>query len=457
MQAAIRPYGTAMRPYATVGIALVGAGIIAVSPIAPPVPKLHLPAISDGRVALSAFVNPIAQWVEVLTDSGNSLAGLGQIVAADPLPIITQLIQNQTANINAITGAIGQGVGQTVGTLAAIPQTLITAANQLAAGQPNAAVQTIWNGIALPGVFAIITPLLGTYPVFQQTVDNFAKVVDAVGTSLLGVGLSVLGPVQSVVNQFGSDTQAFADAIGTGDLGTAVSAIVNMPATLTNALLNGTAGTPGLLTPGTNPFDSGPIGALLRLRDTIAQALGAPSAIVATSATSNIAAVPSTTAKTVVLSGAATPKAIPGTATAAATPKSAQHTATDTVTDTVTKTTQDTPAPSDTGPAKSVSATDSTAPAASSSTPNGEADKGTDVGAASSKPSGEADPASTKSASGTKDRATSDSGSAGHDAAGATGRHHEKAAGAESAPKNGSESAKKHTSHEHESGRESAK
>ena len=278
MQAAIRPYGTAMRPYATAGIALVGAGIIAVSPIAPPVPKLHLPAISDGRVALSAFVNPIAQWVEVLTDSGNSLAGLGQIVASDPLPIITALIQNQTADINTITGAIGQGVGQTVGTLAAIPQTLITAANQLAAGQPNAAVQTIWNGIALPGVFAIITPLLGTYPVFQQTVDNFAKVVDAVGTSLLGVGLSVLGPVQSVVNQFGSDTQAFADAIGKGDLGTAVSAIVNMPATLTNALLNGTPGTPGLLTPGTNAFDSGPIGALLRLRDTIAQALGAPSA-----------------------------------------------------------------------------------------------------------------------------------------------------------------------------------
>jgi hypothetical protein len=116
MQAAIRPYGTAMRPYATAGIAIVGASFIAISPIAPP--------------------------VEVLTNSGNSLADLGQIVAADPLPIITQVIQNQTANINTITGAIGQGVGQTVGTLAAIPQTLITAANQLAAGQPSAAVQT---------------------------------------------------------------------------------------------------------------------------------------------------------------------------------------------------------------------------------------------------------------------------------------------------------------------------
>ena len=142
----------------------------------------------------------------------------------------------------------------------------------------------------------------------------------------------MLGPVQSVVNQFGSDTQAFADAIGKGDLGTAVSAIVNMPATLTNALLNGTPGTPGLLTPGTNAFDSGPIGALLRLRDTIAQALGAPSAKVATSATSNIAAVPSTTAKTVVVSGAATPKALPGTATAAANAEECTGTATDTAT-----------------------------------------------------------------------------------------------------------------------------
>jgi hypothetical protein len=117
MQAAIRPYGTAMRPYATAGIAIVGASLIAISPIVPPVPKLHLPAISDGRVALSAFVNPIAQWVEVLRNSGNSLAGLGQIVAADPLPVITQVIQKRMANIDTITGAIGQGVGQTVGTL----------------------------------------------------------------------------------------------------------------------------------------------------------------------------------------------------------------------------------------------------------------------------------------------------------------------------------------------------
>ena len=449
MQAAIRPHGTTMRPYATAGIALVGAGIIAVSPIAPPVPKLHLPAISDGRVALSAFVNPIAQWVEVLTDSGNSLAGLGQIVAADPLPIIAALIQNQTANVNTITGAIGQGVGQTIGTLAAIPQTLITAANQLAAGQPSAAVQTIWNGIALPGVFAIITPLLGIYPVFQQSVDNFAKVVDAVGTSLLGVGLSVLGPVQAVVNQFGSDTQAFADAIGKGDLGTAVSAIVNMPATLTNALLNGAPGTPGLLTPGTNAFDSGPIGALLRLRDTIAQALGAPSAKAATSATSNIAAIPSTTTKTVVVSGASTPRALPGTATAATNPKSAQ--------DSATKATQDTAAPSDTGTAKSASATDSTAPATSSTTPGDEADKGADSGASMTKSAGEEAPASTKTAPGTKDGATSDTGSTDHDAAGASGRHHQKAAGAGSTPKNGSEPAKKHTSHQHESGRGSAK
>ena len=86
MRADIRPYGTVMRPYVTAGIAIVGASLIAISPIAPPVPKLHLPAISDGRVALSAFVNPIAQWVEVLTNSGNSLAGLVRSWPPTPYP-----------------------------------------------------------------------------------------------------------------------------------------------------------------------------------------------------------------------------------------------------------------------------------------------------------------------------------------------------------------------------------
>ena len=33
----------AIRPYATGGIALVGASVIAVSPIAPPLPDIHLP------------------------------------------------------------------------------------------------------------------------------------------------------------------------------------------------------------------------------------------------------------------------------------------------------------------------------------------------------------------------------------------------------------------------------
>ena len=298
-------------------------------------------------------------------------------------------------------------------------------------------MQTIWNGIALPGVFAILTPLLGTYPVIQQTVDNFAKVVDAVGTSLLGVGLSVLGPVQAVVNQFGSDTQAFADAIGKGDLGTAVSAIVNMPATLTNALLNGTPGTPGLLTPGTNAFDSGPIGALLRLRDTIAQALrterqgghlgrvqhrgrsvdyGQDGGRIGRRHAKGAPRHRHCGCQAEECTGLCD-EGNPGHACLVRYRRSQVGVGNDLM-----------------------------APADSSTTPNGEADKGTDSSASS-----------TKTVSGTKDSAASDSGSAGHDAAGATGKHREKAAGADSTPKNGSESANKHTSDEHGSGGGSAK
>src|SRR5258705_2007317 len=57
MHAAIR------RPYATGGIALVGPSVIAVSPIAPPLPDIHLPnqhELQAAAVRLTAGWDPLA-------------------------------------------------------------------------------------------------------------------------------------------------------------------------------------------------------------------------------------------------------------------------------------------------------------------------------------------------------------------------------------------------------------
>ncbi len=78
----------AVRPYATAGVALVGASVIAISPLAPPMPDAHAlqRSVSSVSVELSAAINPIENWVQVFQKSAANLGALGQQFAADPAP-----------------------------------------------------------------------------------------------------------------------------------------------------------------------------------------------------------------------------------------------------------------------------------------------------------------------------------------------------------------------------------
>ena len=88
---------TAVRPYATAGVALVGASVIAVSPIAPPAPTIHIaaPHVSSASVDLTAVVNPITTWVQVITTALTNAVLLAQDALNPPLPILMQIIANQ--------------------------------------------------------------------------------------------------------------------------------------------------------------------------------------------------------------------------------------------------------------------------------------------------------------------------------------------------------------------------
>ena len=70
----------ALRPYATAGVALVGASVIAVSPvIATPT---ALEEARDAAVHLSALVNPIDAFRPVFEATVADLQQLGQVIGA---------------------------------------------------------------------------------------------------------------------------------------------------------------------------------------------------------------------------------------------------------------------------------------------------------------------------------------------------------------------------------------
>jgi hypothetical protein len=107
----------AVRSYTTMGVALVGASIVAVSPIAPPLPDIHLPAmnVSSVAVGLSALSNPIAQWAQLVQTALSNAGQLGQTVVANPAPILGQVVTNQVASgqvLAQVAQLFGQGFVQ---------------------------------------------------------------------------------------------------------------------------------------------------------------------------------------------------------------------------------------------------------------------------------------------------------------------------------------------------------
>lgn len=145
-----------VRPYLAVGVALVGAGAIAVGPVAPPMPDV--PEVLSRAVTPAALANPFGP---VFDNTVTNIEKLVTAVINNPAPILTQVIENQIASagvlggigrdyvenfVNFITG-MGDGVtlpgqltdafealedgdyGLAFGLLAAVPILFLTAGN----------------------------------------------------------------------------------------------------------------------------------------------------------------------------------------------------------------------------------------------------------------------------------------------------------------------------------------
>ncbi|BBY64185.1 hypothetical protein [Mycolicibacterium helvum] len=269
-----------LRSKVSAGVALVGASAIVISPISVTVPDLQVPAIhmSTLATALASTSQSLPTWAQVLETSFANIAAIGTQVQNSPDPIIQQLITNQLAYITTISTSLGNAFGGLTAGVTALPQALLTATQQLAAGQFSAAVSTVFQG----ALGLVLAPAIGLLPIFNipgEIAQNITNVINAVPNILLPVGLAALSPIAGAVYAFGDTGQLVVDALGAGDAVGAISTLLKMPAAITDAFLNGypSQGATGILSPyAGNVFGSGLIASLLAARDTIAQALGAP-------------------------------------------------------------------------------------------------------------------------------------------------------------------------------------
>lgn len=276
----------AARSYLASGVALVGAGAIAISPVAPPLPDIHVPAISSAAVELNALTNPLEAWAEVLGTAVNNIGAIGNTVLADPAPILSQAIANQLANAGIVSTAAQNAVNAVLDTLGALPTTLNAVTEQLRDGNLTGAMETITVAL-LPVVLTLTQPLSAIGDVFNNTVQNFASAVEELTSPswVVPVTIGITGPVLSTLNALTATAQAVVDAAGENDFEGVANALINAPANITNGFLNG-HGTvlgfvtlPGLLTPSAGSVlkPAGPLGLLQDLRESVAEAIGATS------------------------------------------------------------------------------------------------------------------------------------------------------------------------------------
>lgn len=261
----------AARSYFAAGVALVGAGAIAVSPVAPPVPDLKVPPISSANVELSALANPFESYLALVTNTfANVQTAVGKELA-DPAPILQQIIANQVSSGQTLFGAL-QDVGDALGkqfdpsNQYSVPAQLQEAFSALTAGDINGAVSTAWGavlGLALNAGLPILEPIT---QVIRQPVQNLLNVIDQPLAIVLPV-LGVLGTAYAGVTVAGNVGQAIVDAAKTGDALGVASALVGGPALIADAIINGNGGSGGIL------GASGIVDTLRQARELIAGAI----------------------------------------------------------------------------------------------------------------------------------------------------------------------------------------
>ncbi|MFY2861305.1 hypothetical protein ACOJVU_16520 [Mycobacterium sp. THU-M104] len=271
-----------MRPYLAAGVAVVGAGLIAVNPVAPIIAAdISEPAVrltgaaaasigeftiniaaalpgaldmgdaSTAAASIPPAVNPIVEWLNVFSGAFTNVDEIATQWLADPFPILLQMFSNQIGFAN--------DAGSNLQTLAADIDTVLTRqlpANfetlfaGIQAGDASQSVYTFSQAL-LADLAPLQTPLSNLANIPGEMLTNLGNAVDQIPdilVSMLGdVFTAILAGAQGAVYGL----QLALDAAIVGQFDTALVDLLNVPAMTVGGFLNGVtvpSDVPGLLT-----------------------------------------------------------------------------------------------------------------------------------------------------------------------------------------------------------------
>lgn len=235
----------APRSYLTAGIAILGAGAVALAPVQPlPQSSAISPALRSAlAVQLATSIDPITPWVNTFQTATENISRLITAVTDNPLPILQQVIANQISylqelpNIGLILQQVVGNIGNAIGAPFAVPT---SCSDPIAGPCESISTANVAVGVPVLGtltqqvVFALLPGILS-----PEQYTSLKPVLDFTTSPLSGVLLGSIGPVIAPVLALVNSVGAVFGALVQADFETAIAELINIPANVTNAFLNG--------------------------------------------------------------------------------------------------------------------------------------------------------------------------------------------------------------------------
>jgi hypothetical protein len=219
---------TAVRSPLVAAATLVGAGVIAISPIAPAPP--HVSAQVRLSMAAQPIVleNPVDAFAPVFQSALQGTGALINQVINNPTPILQSVLVNANAYAFALAlGGVNAGVALSDAAWAT-PAAIVVATQQVIKGDVQGALATLHDGIVVPlgnAVDAIDSPV---QRILQHQMSVAQQLVKVVPEAVSGVVTATISSIQQVA--------AAARDAGTG---VATSAGTLSPIAVANAITDG--------------------------------------------------------------------------------------------------------------------------------------------------------------------------------------------------------------------------
>jgi hypothetical protein len=256
-----------LRPYVTAGVVLAGASLIAAAPIGPAAVEIQTRAVQltaiEGLAAdvVSAAAAPqefpVSTLADVFTNAFANLESLGSEFTSNPTPIITALMENQLIYSNDLATAAETAGTNLVNALQDFPTVISNAMSDLASGDFFDAQASITQFLT-QAPLSVLRPLdNGFFEVAQSMSNNLENLFSTPNYYATADSLSD-GSLSSSVPQWFSELvqaqllaphaaelafagvgQDIVTAIQDGDSTAAFNDVVNAPATILDAYLNG--------------------------------------------------------------------------------------------------------------------------------------------------------------------------------------------------------------------------